>query len=79
MIKLITLDDYISDTNKIIQIKGFRQCPVCKKITAGILRYTDDDYFYFNQIKDCAEHAVFDLIFANTEEHKGLMIYDRKN
>lgn len=79
MIKVIKLEDYTEDIAQIVKSKGFRQCPVCKKITAGIYRYSDDEYFYISEIKDCSEHVVFDLIFANTPDAKGLMIYDRLN
>lgn len=52
MIKVIKLEEYIEAANSIIRLKGFRQCPICKKITAPILRYNDDDYFYIENIKD---------------------------
>lgn len=79
MIKTIKLEQYTEDIAQIIKTHGFRQCEKCKKITAGIYRYSNDEYFYIKEIKDCSEHVVFDLIFANTTEAKGLMIYDRLN
>lgn len=81
MIKVekISYYEYVDIVQSAIQQFGFRICSYCKRATIPIKRQHDNRFYYYENIKSCDDHAIFDLIFANTTEQRKLFLNDRRN
>lgn len=85
MIKItnkISLDEYIEAISDAVIMYGFRICKKCGRSSVAIKRDGSDDnnnigYYYYNDIVDCSEHSLSDLIIGNTEALTNL--YERRN